>query len=279
MAPELIYRDDVSQVWLGDSKDPEVAGVIMSERKAQLLCLDAPYSARTHEGHAGGKLTADRAAGYGKSHSPRRAREAAYSRRKAAKGESGRRDIEYQFWSPSDVETFCDLWVPLTEGWCVSITDDILAPHWGSSFECNGLLRFAPLPLVETGSRVRMMGDGPSNWACWIVVARPRNTKFARWGALPGAYVQPGERLINSAGGSDRIVDSRPDDLVVDPTCGGGTTLVAAKMLGRRCIGVDNNRERAELSARMLADTKCQLSVFPESEAEIEQGSLFGEAR
>ena len=294
VSPTKIYQDTVSEIWIADCQNPDHVAEIMGERKAGLLCLDAPYSLKTHAGHANGKLTADRAAGYGKSHSPKRAREAAYSRRKAALGESGRRDIDYTFWSSDNVEHFCDLWVPRCSGWCVSITDDVLARDWSSSFECNNLLAFAPLPLLETGSRVRMMGDGPSNWTCWIIVARPRNTHFSHWGTLPGAYVQPSERDFNSKGGSNRIVGGKPlrsmcgivgdysrkGDLVVDPTCGGGVTLIAAKTLGRRCIGIDIKPEHAELSARLLSETREQLTISVEDKDAFpvaQQAALFSD--
>jgi hypothetical protein len=288
MTPELIHRDECSEIYLGDSLDPSNVATIMTDRKATALIFDAPFSAQTHEGHAGGKLTADRAAGYGRTENPNRKREAAYSRRKAAKGESGRRDIEYPFWTASDVENFVDIWVPHSDGWIVSITDDVLGPTWRAEFKGAGLLPFASIPLVETGSRVRMNGDGPSNWSCHVYVARPRHEPYSSYGTLPGAYIQPGERKMNSRGGSVRITGgkpllsmlaivrdySRPGDLVVDPTCGGGTTGAAAKILGRRFIGIDNNRERAELSARLIAETREQ-TILIRDVPEMTQPDLF----
>lgn len=290
MTPELIYRDAVSEIWLGDSLCHETVSTVLGDRVPNALIVDAPYSSKTHEGHSDGKLTADRAAGYGKSHSPKRAREAAYSRRKAVQGESGRRDIDYPFWSMTDIELFCELWVPRVNGWCVSITDDVLAPIWSGEFKVHDRLTFAPLPLVETGSRVRMMGDGPSGWTCWCVVARPRNAQFAKWGTLPGCYIQPGERKINSHGGSVRIVGGKPlksmcaivgdysrrGDLVIDPCVGGGVTGMACKILGRRFIGIDNNRERAELSARVISETREQVTLFRDSTPTGEQMELIG---
>lgn len=275
MIPELICREEYFEVWFGNSLDPTCVATIMGDRKAKLLCVDAPYSETTHAGNAG-IPTAERLAGFGAQASPKRKREAAYARRRASRGETGRSPIPYEFWTVADVENFVDIWCPMVSGWRVSITDNVLAPAWGAEFKGCGLLNFAPLPLVESGSRVRMAGDGPSNWTCWVVVARPRNAEYGRFGTLPGAYIQPAERDINSSGGSNRIVGGKPlrsmmaivrdysrlDDLVVDPCVGGGVTGIAARTLGRRFIGIDNNRERAELSARLIAETREQVTLI-----------------
>ncbi|HWQ17823.1 MAG TPA: DNA methyltransferase [Sulfolobales archaeon] len=45
---------------------------------------------------------------------------------------------------------------------------------------------------------------------------------------------------------------SRPGELVLDPMCGGGTTLVEAKLLGRNAIGVDINYEAVILTLDRL---------------------------
>lgn len=270
---ELIYRDTVSEVWVGNCLEPADVAAVMGERQADLLCVDAPYSEKTHAGHAGGKLTADRAAAFGKGNQTHVGR---YASRKAATANVGRRDLDYAAWSPDDVGAFCSLWLPSVAGWSVSITDSQLASAWAASFEADRRYAFAPLPLVETGSRVRMTGDGPSNWTCWIVVARPRRKPFSKWGTLPGAYLQPGEREQNSRKGTDRIVGGKPlksmcaivgdysrrGGLVVDPACGAGTALIAAKMCGRRSIGMELDRGRAELAAKRLRKAREQGSLF-----------------
>ena len=48
------------------------------------------------------------------------------------------------------------------------------------------------------------------------------------------------------------IRHSKPDDLVLDPFCGSGTTAVEAKLLGRRCIALDINPKAVELTLRNL---------------------------
>lgn len=44
-----------------------------------------------------------------------------------------------------------------------------------------------------------------------------------------------------------------PGELVLDPFCGSGTTLVAAKMLGRRAVGVDVDERSCEIAANRVA--------------------------
>ena len=66
---------------------------------------------------------------------------------------------------------------------------------------------------------------------------------------------------------------SQPGDLILDPFCGSGTTCIAAKMLGRRYIGIDISEEYCQIARQRLeaVDTgvpvkerrKGQLPMFP----------------
>lgn len=47
---------------------------------------------------------------------------------------------------------------------------------------------------------------------------------------------------------------SRPGDLVLDPFCGSGSTLVAAQNLGRRCIGIELDALYCATARRRLKD-------------------------
>jgi len=199
------------------------------------LIVDAPYSARTHGGHDRA-LTASEGSAY-------------------AREMEGRRTIDYEGWEPSDVADFCDFWGPRTRGWMVTITDHALAPVWEREIEKTGRYVFAPIPWVAPGRGVRLQGDGPSSWTCWIIVGRPRTGEdrngrpYSKWGTLPGAYVitqKPGIVVGNKPLKlMEAIVGhySRPGDTVCDPCAGGGTTLLAASRLGRDAVGSEMDAE------------------------------------
>ena len=54
----------------------------------------------------------------------------------------------------------------------------------------------------------------------------------------------------------ERIIkaSSNKDDLVLDPFCGSGTTLVAAKLLQRNYIGIDQNKEAVKITRNRLGE-------------------------
>jgi len=69
---------------------------------------------------------------------------------------------------------------------------------------------------------------------------------------------------------------SRPDDLILDPFCGSGTTCVAAKMLGRKYIGIDISNDYCNIARQRLEEVETgvpakeqragQLVLFPKNE-------------
>jgi len=191
------------------------------------VIVDAPYSRKTHTGHDAAMARLERLRNRGPE----------------------RRAIVYDGMSQVDVRAFVKAWSPRCCGWFVTITDHVLAPVWAAALEDAGRYVFAPLPWVAPGSRVRLAGDGPSCWTCWIVVARPRTREFATWGTLPGAYVINADRGAHIGGKPIALMEAlvrdytRPGDLVCDPCAGYGTTLAAAVRNGRRAVGAELDPE------------------------------------
>lgn len=223
--------------------------------RCDAVMVDAPYSSKTHKGHDGGVADLDR------------------------------RSISYAAWGVGDVRAFVEAWHPRCDGWIVSITDDGLAPVWSAALADVGRYVFAAIPYVAPGSRVRLLGDGPSAWTCWIIVARPRNKEFSTWGTLPGAYVLPpgmAERMPVVGGKPPwlmcRLAEdySRPGGLIVDPCAGAGTTGIGAIRTGRRAVLGDLCREHVDIAAAWIKNPH---SAPPGMKTRALEGqtALFGE--
>lgn len=207
---------------------------MLATHAADCLIVDAPYSERTHVAHSKGKALE-------------------------------RAPLNYACWGAPDVQTFVESWAPRIRGWFVTITDHVLAPFWSAALEAHGRYVFSPLAYVAPGSRVRLQGDGPSQWSTWIIAARPRTRDFAKWGTLPGAYVLPaGQRIEEKVravmGGKplwlmrSLVRDySRVGDLIVDPCAGAATTLRAAQIEGRCSIGAEPDPKHFAIGEALLS--------------------------
>lgn len=195
-----------------------------------VIC-DPPYSSRTHEGNNVAVELTNRKGGY--------------VTRKGVKrtGNGQRRELCYDAWTAADVDAFVNVWAARCRGWIVCLSDSDLCGVYRAAYERNGLTGFQPVPILLPGMTVRMAGDGPSSWAIYANVGRPK--ALCKWGTLPGGYTGPvGERV--HIGGKllwamrALVRDySRPGDLVCDPCAGAGTTLLAALEENRRAIGAE----------------------------------------
>jgi tRNA G10 N-methylase Trm11 len=247
------YSDDTTALYHCDWR--ELVGIA---GQVDALITDCPYSERTHAGHDG-EAAADEGATWVRANGRREKKIA-------------RREIAYTAWCATDVDAFVDAWSPSVGGWMVSLTDDVLFKAWRAAMDRVGRMTFQDVPAVIRGMGVRLVGDGPSSWAIHCAVARPRTKTMASWGTLDGGYSGPSEPQPCVGGKPLWLMRalvrdySRPGDLVCDPCCGAGTTLLAAKLEGRRGIGSDINEAHLELAANRLShyprERKGQLALL-----------------
>jgi site-specific DNA-methyltransferase (adenine-specific) len=121
---------------------------------------------------------------------------------------------------------------------------------------CKGFVQFRPQPVQHGFDPVvfwgRVDGEPSVERRDWHVQL------LAPFGAHRERINHPCPRPLQQV---EYIVllASREGHTVLDPFCGSGTTLVAAKRLGRRAIGIEREEKYCEVAAKRLA-----------------QGALFG---
>lgn len=221
---------------------------VLSDIESCDACItDPPYGERTHKGqHTSGVFD-----------------------------NSQRRDLSYAFWTEQDVTDFCDRWS--AAGWIAALSDSNLFPTWNHRLGV-GRTVFPPIPCVLKGMTVRLAGDGPSSWAIYLNASRTR--QLSKWGTLPGAYVGAPARGGHIGGKPlwlmQQIVSdySRPGDLIVDPCAGGGTTLLAAAIEGRRAIGAEMDPNTFELAVKRLSKGYTP-RLIPDALPKPKQGELI----
>jgi len=155
-------------------------------------------------------------------------------------------------------------WTEKTAGWLLFFCDHISFRWWESAIGDVGRYVFPPVIWVKKGAAPRMSCDGPASQCEYIAVGRPREKRFLSWGALPGWYIDNAVshgREWNGISGAKplklmrNIINdyTRPNDLIIDLHVGGGTTLLAAAIEGRRAIGAECDPETFEKAVKRLS--------------------------
>lgn len=162
----------------------------------------------------------------------------------------------YSAWTVEESISFALEWARRVKRWFVMFgSHDQVAGATAALESEKHIYTFPPVGYCKTDATPRLMADGPACGLELMVVCRPRRRlsraeKRFRPAFYHGPYKEKqqgrwvtGQKPLWLMRALVRDY-SEPGDLVVDPTAGSGSTIVAALMKGRRAIGAEIDRER-----------------------------------
>lgn len=236
--PVPFYRDGLVTLYQGDCRDilPLLPGEV------DHVVTDPPYSADVHDNHrigAGASVAAAKDVGFDALDRP--------------------------------TQRLCARHVArLARRWVLTFSDLENAHTWRDAYARAGLEHVRTGAWLKVGAAPQFTGDRPAAALEAIVISHHAGKKrwnggggFAVWRApvvrgrkrkaagLHGT-IKPEALLLDLL-----VLFTDAGDLVLDPFAGSGTTLVAAKRVGRRAIGI----ERDPAYCQIIADRLKQLSL------------------
>lgn len=227
------YKDDSVTLYHGDCREalPE-----MEDMSVDCVITDPPYDARTHS------MARSNRGGYGTSVL------------------SGRSTVKFDAWDHD-----AQLWLfshlgRITRRWVISNLSTDTAFRFEVDSPPAGLRVLRVGAWVKTNPMPQISADRPAmGWEPLAYMHRPDVKPAWNNGGRAGNFV-----LATSQGSGHptqkplEMVESwvraftNPGDLILDPFAGSGTTLRAAKNLGRRAIGFEEREDFCQISAERL---------------------------
>lgn len=142
-----------------------------------------------------------------------------------------------------------------------------VAPRYKMSFFL-GLMEGAHIIVIRRGAIGPIRGGFCDQFETALAVGKPKKIKSDLWEdiRLKGegyffreeTFEHPGYTPIKVI---ERAIDIYQPDTILDPFMGSGTTLVAAKQLNRRAIGIELEEKYCEIAAKRLAQNVFNFEV------------------
>ena len=119
--------------------------------------------------------------------------------------------------------------------------DDIRVPHASGGLHAGGFGKGGRRPEDDY---YRNRGKIPETW--WSKFSPVGRLKDERTGYPTQKPIELYERIIKAS--------SNEGDVVLDPFCGSGTTLIAAEQLGRQWIGIDSSKDACQTAQKRFSN-------------------------
>lgn len=159
----------------------------------------------------------------------------------------------------------------LVQRWMLTFCDLESIWHWAEAIRGAGLDYVRACIWDKVDSAPQFTGDRPAASAEGIVIGHRRGKKSWNGGGTRGVF----RHATNAEKGAKPHPSTKPEplmaelvrlftdhgDLILDPFAGSGTTAVAAKRLGRRCILIEQQEKYCEIAVRRLQQEALPLEL------------------
>lgn len=174
-------------------------------------------------------------------------------------------------------------------GWFIAFCTSEGVWPWAQEINASPMKYKRACVWVKPDSTPQLNGQGPAQGAEHFVCAWA-GKGHAKWnaGGKRGVYTycvnnpdRHGEHPTEKPRSlmEEIIADfTNPDDLILDPFMGSGTTGIAALRLGRRFIGIEQNPRYFEIARARIAATLSGASGFKRQTHDERQASIFDTA-
>lgn len=248
------YEQSGVTIYHGDCRE-----VLSCLRGADHVITDPPYSDYVHSKSRRGGADAPPLDGSG------RTSQASFSRVKTLGFEA----------LTDEVRLFVADWLSRhVTRWSLVFSDVESTGLWRDALVVGGLDYVRTGAWVKIGATPQFTGDRPAVGFEAITICHPKGRK--RWNGGGSHAVWSYPIVLNQSHSDPRLhTTQKPEplmlelvrlftdggDTIVDPFMGSGTTLAAAKRLGRKAIGIELEERYCEIAARRLQQEALPLEV------------------
>lgn len=148
----------------------------------------------------------------------------------------------------------------LATRWVIVFSQAEGAHKWQAAMEAAGLNRRRWSVWVKPGAQPQFSGDRPGVGYETIVMCHQPGQSRWNGGGRVGVFEHVAARGVDHMAAKPEPLMAElvtlftdPGDVILDPFAGSGTTAVAAKRLGRRCILIEQEEKYCEIAARRLS--------------------------
>lgn len=227
--PSVYYQDDYVTLYHGNCFEVMDS---MADESIDCVITDPPYSERTHQ----------------------------KASKKVANGVVSHGIDTFDSFSDEKLYEVYDEMARITKGWIVSTIDY----NHAFKFETEPPKNMRQMRIgvwVKNNPTPQISGDRPSQG--WEAISYLYKKNLRAWWNAGGAHGNYVSNLATPTGHPtpkpiamvSSFVErfSKNNDIILDPFAGGGTTLLAARNLGRKVIGVELEEKYCELIAKRLS--------------------------